>query len=333
MRWDYAEVEEFDAGPGLFITNEGNFQYGNATLSFYDPATNQLTNEAFMRANGFKLGDVAQSMVVRDGIGWIVMNNSHVIFAINADNFKEVGRIEDMPSPRYLHFVTNEKAYVTQLWDNRIFIVDPSRFRITGHITVPGMSMQTGSTEQMAQWGRYVYCCCWSYNNRIIKIDTETDMVVDQIEVGIQPSALVIDAYGKLWALTDGGYEDSPFGYEPPALFRIDAETFKIEKRFDFKLGDTPSELALDGDGRRLYWLNDDVYEMDVTASRLPIIPLIESRGTLYYGLTVSPRDGDVYVADAIDYQQPGKIYRYSSDGALIDEFYAGVTPGAFAWK
>ena len=34
MEWDYGETEEFNAtGTGLFITNEGNFQYGNATLN------------------------------------------------------------------------------------------------------------------------------------------------------------------------------------------------------------------------------------------------------------------------------------------------------------
>ena len=71
------------SGEGLFICNEGNFQYGNATLSYYDPATKSVQNEVFYRSNAMKLGDVAQSMVVRDGIGWIVVNNSHVIFAID----------------------------------------------------------------------------------------------------------------------------------------------------------------------------------------------------------------------------------------------------------
>ena len=334
MKWEYGTEEEFSVdGSGLFITNEGNFQYGNASLSYYDPATGDVENEVFYRANAMKLGDVAQSMVIRDGIGWIVVNNSHVIFAIDLKTFKEVGRITNLASPRYIHFLSDEKAYVTQIWDNRIFIVNPKTYEITGHIECPAMTMESGSTEQMVQWGKYVYVNCWSYQNRILKIDTTTDTVVDELQVGIQPTSLVLDRYGKMWTITDGGYEGSPYGYEAPSLYRIDAETFTIEKRFKFKLGDWPSEVQLNGTGDKLYWLNDDVWEMEVTSERLPVKPFLKYRETIYYGLTVDPTSGDVYVADAIDYQQQGKVYRYSAKGELIDEFYVGVIPGAFCWK
>lgn len=334
MKWETGEEETFEASPsGLFITNEGNFQYGNASLSFYDPATRTIENEVFYRANGMKLGDVAQSMIVHNGVGWVVVNNSHVVFAIDLNTFREVGRITNLTSPRYMHFVSADKAYITQIWDNRITVVNPRTYQITGYIECPAMTMETGSTEQMVQWGDYVYVNCWSYQNRILKIDTRTDTVVDELEVGIQPTSLVIDRNGKMWTITDGGYDGSPYGYEAPSLYRIDAETFRVEREFPFALGDAPSEVQINGAGDRIYWLNEDVWEMDVEAEWLPVRPFLEQRETIYYGLTVDPRSGEVYVADAIDYQQQGMIYRYSPTGELIDEFYVGIIPGAFCWK
>ena len=334
MKWEYGLTEEFNAtGEGLFITNEGNFQYGNASLSYYNPATKKVENEVFYRANAMKLGDVAQSMIIRDNVGWIVVNNSHVVFAIDLTTFKEIGRITNLTSPRYIHFLSDEKAYITQIWDNRIFIVNPKRYEVTGYIECPNMTTESGSTEQMVQYGKYVYVNCWSYQNRILKIDTETDQVVAELEVGIQPTSLVMDCNNKLWTITDGGYEGSPYGYEAPSLYRIDAETFTIEKQFKFKLGDWPSEVQLNGTGDKLYWLNDDVWEMSVFDEHLPAKPFLAYAETLYYGLTINPYNGDVYVADAIDYQQQGKVYRYSKERELIDEFYVGIIPGAFCWK
>ncbi len=326
----------FDLGPvsdgTLFIINEGNFQYGNASLSLYDPASMTVMNQAFIKANGMKLGDVAQSMTIHDRTGWIVVNNSHVVFDVDASTLKEKGRIENLTSPRYIHIVNDTKAYISQLWDNRITIVNPLTYKVTGYIEVPGMAVGSGSTEQMVGYGDYVLCNCWSYQNRIIKIDTRTDEVVASLEVGIQPNSLALDCNGKLWTVTDGGYEGSPFGYEAPKLVKIDAGSFSIEKRFEFRKGDSCSEICLNGDGSRLFWINDDIWEMDVNASEVPDRPFLQSNGTIYYGLTVGPRTGDVYIADAIDYQQNGTVYRYSKDRKLIDSFQVGITPGAFCW-
>lgn len=174
---------------------------------------------------------------------------------------------------------------------------------------------------------------CWSYQNKILKIDTVTDTVVDELIVGIQPTSLVMDKNNKLWSVTDGGYEGSPYGYEAPSLYRIDTESFVIEKQYQFELGDAPSEVQLNGNKDKIYWINDDIWEMDVNSDTLPEKPFLQARGTIYYGLTVDPLNGDVYVADAIDYQQQGLILRYSSEGEELDKFYVGIIPGAFCWK
>lgn len=87
---------------------------------------------------------------------------------------------------------------MTQIWDYRIFIINPKTYEITGYIECPDMDMESGSTEQMVQYGKYVYVNCWSYQNRILKIDTETDKVVDELTIGIQPTSLVMDKYNKM---------------------------------------------------------------------------------------------------------------------------------------
>ena len=111
MKWDYGRTEDFSATErGLFIVNEGMFQYGNATLSYYDPETKTVENEVFHRANAFKLGDVAQSMTLHNGVGWIAVNNSHVVFAVDPDTFREVGRITNLTSPRYISFRTKRRT-------------------------------------------------------------------------------------------------------------------------------------------------------------------------------------------------------------------------------
>lgn len=319
---------------GLFIVNEGNFGYGNASISYYDPESKTVENEVFARANGMKLGDVAQSMTIHGDNAWVVVNGSHIIYAIDKNTYKEKGRIENMGSPRYIHFLSDDKAYVTQLYDNRIYIVNPRTYSITGYITIPDVSEAQGTTDMMVQDGKYVYCNCWSYQNCILKIDTTTDEVVDKLTVGVQPTSLVIDKNRKMWTVTDGGWEGNPFGYEQPSLWRIDVASFKVETHWDFEMGSYPSELQIDGSGDHTYWLNGDkVYKMDVNGSALPAQGFINGNGTYFYGLTVNPETGEVYVADAIDYQQAGMISRYTALGEFVDSFYAGIIPGSFCWK
>ena len=322
-----------EQGKSLFVLCEGNFQYGNASLSLYDTESGTVNDNVFYAANGQRLGDTAQSMTLHDGTLWIVVNGSHVIFAVDPATVKEKGRVtgESVVSPRYIHFVSDDKAYVTQMYDSRILIVDPKQYAVTGSIDT-GMESSSASTEQMVQIGGYVFVNCWSYQKKVLKIDTASDKVTAALEVGVQPASMCSDADGRLWVLTDGGYPGNPVGDEPARLVRIDPESFTVEKEFVFAEDASPSDLQVSEDGRSLYFLDGDIWKMDIGASELPSEPYIVTDASYLYALTVNPATGDIYAADAMDFSQAGVVSRYSPDGKLTDEFNVGVCPGAFCW-
>ena len=309
---------------GVFITCEGNFGWDNASLSFYDPAARSVENEIFIRANGMKLGDVAQSMTLHKGRGYVVVNNSGAVYVIDPATFRVTGVIEGVVSPRYIHFPNDTTAYITDLYDPRITVVDSRSNRIRGRIPMNGHK----STEQMVQWGDEVFVNCWSYDDKILVVDAARETLVDSIEVGPQPSSLVLDRFGKLWTVTDGRTAGSP-----AALYRIDAATRRIEQTYTFAAGDHPSSVTLNGTRDTLYFINRDVWRMRVDAEELPVTPFLPYTQTTYYEVAVDPLTSEVYVADAIDYVQHGVVYRFTARGAAVDTIRVGITPGSFCFK
>lgn len=314
------------ATDAVYITNEGNWGSANASLSVYNPETKEIENGIFRRVNAVPLGDVAQSAAVYGDDLYVVVNNSGVVFRVDRATMTVQDKIEGLTSPRFIALASDTKGYISDMYTNKITIFNPKTCEVMGDVTLP----EDASSEQMVVLGDKLYVAWWSYGNTIFVIDTKTDKVVDSIEVGLQPCSLVADGAGKLWALSDGGgYPQNPAGYEAPRLMRINPATGSVERTFTFTEGDYfSSRLALNGAADTLYYtVGGEVWRMATADSQLPAEPFI-SEGVYYYSMAVDPVSSELYLGDAGDYVNPGRVMRYATNGTKVDEFNVGISPG-----
>ena len=316
---------------GVFITNEGNFGWGNnATLSFYDVEHQTIHNTLFQKKNKIPIGDVLQSMHIIDSLGYLVVNNSQKIYIINVFTFRLVGTITGFTSPRYLLAVLPPKGYVTNLWSDEISIIDLEQQKRVGKIKVPS----TTSTEQMVRWRDKIFVSCYVQDSRLAVINTRTDRVERFIQVGYQPNSLILDKDSMLWVLCGGGNNDSD-RTDSPQLMRINPQTYAVTKTFTLSQSNglqASKSLSINGSGDTLYFLDRAVWKMFIHATELPKTPFFSQEKSSFYALGVDPITSSVYVSDALDYTQAGIIYRLRADGTPVDTFRAGIIPGSFTF-
>jgi len=320
---------------GFYITNEGNFTYGNASLSFVDLENDTIYNNVFYDVNNYPLGDVAQSITVFNDKVFIVINNSGKIFVINKNTAKYIATIKNLTSPRHITFISENKAYISDLYSNFITIINPQNYEIIGTIN-------TGcSTEKMILLEKYIYSLNWNLGNKILKINTLTDELEDSIILNFQPNSLVVDKNSFLWVLTDGGINsDTSLNYIPK-LVKININSFEIEKTYSFENKSlAPTNLCINNSKDTLFFLksswnnnvtNGGVYKMSINDETLPKTAFIKENTNLFYAITVS-KNNQIIVSDAIDFSQPGDVFVYNSLGILKKTYKAGIIPGNFCF-
>lgn len=325
-----------EGASGVFISCEGNYMYGNGSLSFYDREKGEVYNQLFFARNHAPLGDVPQSLFCDGKSLFIVVNNSGKVVALDPESLAFKGAVTGLTSPRYLHQVDDTTLWVSDLHAGGITVFHPGSLRKKGFIPLPGGPAGAAGhpTEQFAHVGNDIFVTCWSYDNKVMVLDAVTATVVDSLTVPAQPGRIVADGRSRLWVLTGGSYGGAEGGAEEPALVRIDPTTRTVEQIFRWNAGsDKPGDLHLSPGGDSLYILAGDLYKMSVLDRKFPLLPHIRGGHRTYYNAGIDPRTGEIYLADAIDYAQNGMVYRFTPGGIPADSFRVGINPGDFLFR
>ncbi len=310
-----------EAGSKVVIGCEGNFGTANASLSIYNTETNLVSNNVFNTQNNLPLGDVLQSTSLFNGDLYIVVNNSNKVVVVDTSNFKVKGTITGLTSPRYFLGISESKGYVTDLFANEISIVNPSTFQKIGAISVSSW------TEELLMNNGNVYVA-QKGTNQVLVIDSSTDEITDSITVGREPNSLVVDAFNNLWVLCSGGINEAQ-----PSLNKINISSNSVTSSLLFNdISDSPSSLRIDSSKQELFYLNNDVFRQSISATSLNSSSYISAGNSILYGLGINPFNNDIYTADAIDYIQPGKVFRYDGAGNSLDTLSVGLIPQDFTF-
>jgi len=309
---------------GVFILNEGNFMSGNGSLSFYSIDSQKVSNNVFLNVNHKSLGDVVQSMVIKDTIGFIVVNNSKKIEVININTYKEITTITGFGLPRYIQLINETKAYVTDLKNPTIQIINPNTYNITGQINVGK------TTEAITLVQPNVFVTNWSFGNQVFVINTETDQIIDSIMVTKEPNSIVADKNNRIWVLSSGGFMND----ELPVLTCINSENFRIEKTLVFPdINLNPTHLIINGTKDSLYFINNDIYKISINATKIPDETFVNRNSRKFYSISYHAKSNLLFITDALDYNQKGVVWIYDISGNEIDHFNAGIIPSGICYK
>lgn len=315
---------------GIFILNEGQFQVGNGSITYYDDNADTTALEIFSSVNGRPLGDIVQSIAFDDTQGYIVVNNSNKVEVVDANTFEEIATVTGLELPRDILIINDNKAYISQ-WgtdgvSGSIQIMDLNTNSISGSIDITGggpdkLKMVNGSV--------YVgYSGGFGVDQLITIIDPNTDTVIEDIDIdnGFNTDDMVLDSEGNLWALSLGYYDWMNAVTIPSVITAFNPTDHSVVK--EFELSTTAGDLQINADGDQLFFiLGGEIVSMDTSNDVLELTTI--ANDAYFYGLGYDADKKRLYAGDGGDFVSSGSVLMYDESGNALGTIPAGVGPGA----
>ncbi len=305
----------------LYVLNEGNFQWNNADVTLYNMNTGEITDNYYHFMNQKHLGDVLQSAYVDGNNTYLIVNNAQKIEVIETNTGKHIYTLTGFTSPRYFLKINDQKAYVSDLYAHGIWVVDLQNQQIIQKISC------TGWTEQMVLLNNEAYITN-KHQKYVYVIDINNDKITDSIEVAYGANSLQIDSQNNIWVLCAG---DAALN-EPGGICKISPSEQKTVLQIPVSNSVYASKLTMDKNKKHLYYLQKNVYKLNLVTTSTEPEMIISGSEKNFYGLAIHPDKNLFFIADVHDYVQKSTIEIYQEDFKKITEFKAGIISTDFVF-
>lgn len=340
----YSEIE------GFYLLNEGNMGLNKSSLDYYDATTATYHRNIYAERNPNvvkELGDVGNDLQIYGCKLYAVINCSHKMEVMNADDATRVAKI-DIPNCRY---VVGHKGYVyvssyvgpvqidPTAPKGAVFKVDTLTMNVVGNVEVgyqPEEMSVIGNKLYVANSGGYRI---GNYENTVSVIDLDKFEVCDVLELeGVQNlHRMDVDSKGRLWVSSRGDYYGSV-----STLVVVDPQSGKILKNMNIPVSNMwvdddvayiiSSEYSKVTETEEITYAKVDMLNMEILSRQL-ITDGTDKKIKIPYGIAVNPVTKDIYITDAKSYVVSGTLYCFDKNGVKLWQQTAGQIPNSFAFK
>lgn len=317
---------------GFYLLNEGNMGTNKATLDYYDYETATYTRNFYVAQNPdvpMELGDVGNDLQAYRGRMYAVINCSNKVEVMNLADAKRIDQIE-IPNCRSIAF-DGDFAYVTSYAGPVEITQDYSQLGYVAKVDLATLKVVDRclvgyQPDGLAIADGKIYVCnsggyrVPNYENTLSVIDLSTFRETARIPIAINLSKVIADDRGRLWVSSRGDYFDVSAG-----LYLFDPKAGEVVRKFDIPVGSMDlcdGKLYTVGSRFSYETMTTRVSSAVIDTETLEVCEGFITDGTevdikIPYCVKVNPLTKEIYVTDARNYVNPGRLHCYSPSGVL----------------
>ncbi|RFS21883.1 DUF5074 domain-containing protein [Chitinophaga silvatica] len=287
---------------GTFILNEGNMTSDNGSLIFISP-NGAITEDAYFKVNGTKLGNVTQDLFIRQNKMYIISQNGNknaegtafandgLLVVANAETLKKEAsynsELATLSWPTHIAVLNDENLIIR---DNAgLYRFNSNTKELTyikGSRSAAKLTMAVSNNKIFAAAGSKVYV-----------IEQNKDSITYALDMKANVSGVVKASDGNIWISTVGS---------PAKISKINFRDYSLIKANDITTGSvsagsgaTPGitakgdTLYFSGAGTKIY---RHIFSMGTTEFMVDAKTMVENAGIVYNNIAVHPITGEVYM-------------------------------------
>lgn len=313
------------ATTGVYILNSGMMDSNNSELTFFNLLTGDVTTNVFMSANGKRLGDSGNDMLVYGSKMYIAVTGSAVVFVTDLKGkiIKEIAVKGEQAnlSPRQMTAVEG-KVYVTYM-EGYVGAIDTVSYNVAKAQVGPypeGIAYAAGKLYVAITDGNNYP----NFQNKVQILDPHSLAIKNELEVAYNPQTFHIASNNAMYLVSWGDY-----GANPAVLQKINPltdEVMTIEKV-------VPTNMTIGTNGKA--YILSSVYDENWNQTIKYYIYDLQNdgiEGELVgseeipngYCIQADPQSGNIYIGTS-DYVSNGDIYVLAPDGNVLTKFDTGA--------